>query len=110
MLELIILAEEAIAVAALENASTMLPHTPFTFKAHCVLQRAGACMGLQAFATVADPRLAEVANGTDHSKSSSENPRMFDYTVAGLQHALDFATLRAYRQTLETRAEIAKGS
>lgn len=65
-------------------------------------------MALQAFPAVAHPSLAEIANCTNHGHAGREHTRMPNHAVAGLQHALHFATLRADRQSLNALAEIAE--
>jgi len=111
MLKLIVLAQETIAKGALEDTSTMLPDTAFTLQANGILQRTGAGVRGKTLAAVAHPCLAEVANGANHSwKSSGIHARMFDHTVASLEHAFDLATLCTNGQTLHTLAEIAKGT
>lgn len=111
MLKLIVLAQEAITEGTLKDSSTMFPNTAFTLQANCILQRTGAGVRGETLASMAHPCLAEVANGANHSrKSSGIHSRMLDHTVASLEHALYLATLRTNGQTLDTLAEIAKGT
>lgn len=67
-------------------------------------------MHLKTLSPVADPGFAKVTNGSNHSHSGGKDSRMFDQTIAGLQHALDFATLGTNGQSLDTLTEVTKGS
>lgn len=72
VLKLIILAKEAIAEGALENAASMLPHIPLTFNTRGILKWTSAGMCGQALPAMADPCFTEVTDGTNHAESSCE--------------------------------------
>jgi len=110
VLELVVLAQESVAEGALEDAAAVLPDTAFALQADSILQRTRAGVVLEALASVADPGLAEVADGSDHAQSSGVDSGMLHHTVSRLQHALDLSTLSANRQSLQTLAEVAKCS
>lgn len=110
MLELVVLAQEVVAEAALKHPPTVVPHAPLALDAHRVHQRAGAGVRLQTLPTVADPRLAVVADRTDHLQPGREHAGMLHHTVARFQHALLLATLRTDRQPLQALAEVAERS
>jgi hypothetical protein len=110
MLELIVLAQEAIAEGTFEEAAAMVPHTSFAFNTDGVLKGTGTGVGLQTLAAVADPRFAEIANSTHHPCPSSVNSWVLYNTISSLQHALDLSTLSANWQSLNTLAEITKRS
>lgn len=84
MLELIVLAQESVAEGALEDAPTVLPDTAFALQAGRILQRTRAGVVLETLASVANPSLAEVADGAHHSEARGVDARMFDHAVAGL--------------------------
>lgn len=67
-------------------------------------------MHLKALPAVADPSLTEVANSPNHGHATGIDSRMPDQAIARLQHTLDLATLSADRQSLDTLAEVAKGT
>lgn len=110
MLKLIVFAQKSHAKRTIEYTATVLVHTAFAFHAHRIDQWTGARMTLQTFSSMAHPCLAKITNRTDHAQTGGEYARMFDHTVARLQHAFDFATLSADRKTLHTLTEVAKGT
>lgn len=65
-------------------------------------------MRLQALPPMANPRLTEVTNRSNHPQSRGKNSRMSHNAVPGLQHALHLAAMRTYRKTLQTLTKIAK--
>ena len=64
MFKLVILTEVTVTERALEDPSSMVPHTSLALQALSVCQWACAGMGGQAFAAVAYPPFTEVTYGT----------------------------------------------
>lgn len=106
MFELIVLAQEVIAEAALIHTPPVIPYTSLALDANCIHQWAHAGMRLQTLPAVADPRLAVITDGTNHLQPGGKYARMLHHTVARLQHALLLAALRTDRQPLDTLTEV----
>jgi len=106
VLELVVLAEEVFAEAALEHSAAKVPDASLAFRAHHVRQRTRARVSLQALPPVTNKRLAKVADRTHHAQPSDESGWMFDDAVSAFRHTFDFAALTASRQTLHSLAKV----
>lgn len=84
VLELIVLAQEVVAEAALVHAATVIPNATFTFDANGIHQRTDAGMRLKALAPVADPGLTVVTDGPNHLQSGGVHSRMLHDAISGL--------------------------
>lgn len=140
MLKLIILTQVAITERALEYPSAVIPNTSLAFLTNGVHQWTDASMRGEATSSVAYPGFTVIAYGPlkhsicdiilinvcrdkcltlehnrnaftyHHSQSCGEDPGMTHHAVTRLQHALDLAAVRAYRQPLHTLAEVTEGT
>lgn len=110
MFELIVLAQKVVAVVAVEDATAVTPHVSLTLDADGIYEWAGAGVRLQALTSVADPRLAEVANSSHHCHARGVVASVLDNTVSRLHHALSLATVAALWQALHAVAKVAEGA
>jgi len=110
MLELIVFAEEVFAEAALEDAAAKIPDAALAFGADHVRQRTRASVSLQTLPTVANERLAKVADRTHHTHACDEGGGMLDDAISSFGHALHFPALTTSREPLNRLTEVAKGS
>lgn len=110
VLKLVILAQERQAEAALEDAATVRPDISLALNAHGILEGTRTSVRLQAFSSVANPRLAKVTNSADHTEAGDKGAGMLDDTIAALCHALYLAALCANWKLLHLLAKVAKCS
>jgi len=66
MFKLIVFTQIVETKAALKYATSMIPHSSLTFNAVGISESTATSMGLKTLPAMADPGLAEVADGTHH--------------------------------------------
>jgi len=109
MFELIVFAQELRAEGADEETTTLIFDTTRALQALSVRQHTCARMRTQALLPVADPRLAEITNGTDHLHSGGVHTGVLDDTVSRFHHALLFTARSTHRQLWNDSTKVTVG-